>query len=237
MGGEGANRANETSLGITWFEDLAKPNATLPLPPDAHIWLRLDLAQPRWQYLIRRADKAAQKFGVSLYVCLTNAGKLRDARLPTMRSATRWFAPAMDWENVARYVGTRLETTVGIGYSSNFTELNRERPRAWNDSPLFFAGNPQVHATDSLSISETPPMIAEAIRTARTFAGGRPIHVGPLTFTGPYAPSDPRETARFGQEWYEQILAHAVEAGADSVTLGANALPVLQKWYVEEDSR
>ncbi|MBC8138641.1 MAG: hypothetical protein H8F28_22405 [Fibrella sp.] len=94
-----------------------------------------------------------------------------------------------------------------------------------------------MHATDSLSIAETPSIIVEAIRTARTFAGGRPIHVGPLTFTGPYAASDPRETARFGQDWYKQILADAIEARADSVTLGANALPVLQKWYAEGNSR
>lgn len=240
-GGEGGLRregGHNTSLGIVWFEGLIKPNSPLPLPPIGHIWLELDLAKPRWQYLLRGVSRVAGHLDKTVFVCLKNIDDalLRTRRheliLPELDSNVEWFAPLSDWSHTTGQLGSFVQ--VGRGSLTNFTELNRNAPKSNSFHPVFFAGNPQVHATDSLSISETPPMIAEAIRTAQTFANGRPIHVGPLTFTGPYAASDPRETAQFGEDWYKQILTHAIEAGADSVTLGANALPVLREWYAKE---
>ncbi|MBC7806323.1 MAG: hypothetical protein H7145_09245 [Akkermansiaceae bacterium] len=256
--GEGGGGVRAASIGIVWSEDIAKPDATLSLPSNVHIWLELDLAKPRWQKLLARADEFAWRNGSALYVCIKNAGTYlrgktskiasaigRDvakvkssAAMPIPKATAKWFVIGVTEREQLQLVREIIpSSSLTIGFVSNFTELNRIRPDVSMIDSLFFAGNPQVHATDSLSIAETPPMIAEVIRTARVFANGRPVHVGPLTFTGPYAANDPRETARFGQEWYEQILAHAVEAGADSVTLGASALPVLMKWHAREGTR
>lgn len=110
-----------------------------------------------------------------------------------------------------------------FGVAGDFTTLNRHRPTAPFDA-IHFGGNPQVHASDDLSLMETPATVAETIRTARTFANGKPVYVGQLRFGGG---DDPRSTAPIGKAWYAAITYHALNAGAAGIaTDSSNPIPL-----------
>ena len=118
-------------------------------------------------------------------------------------------------------VGRELPSVEGaVGVKGNFTELNRSRPAAPFDA-VYFAGNPQVHADDDLSIMETPATVEDAIRTAKSFADGKPVHVGRLTFAGGYAPDDSRKSSAMGKAWYAATTYHAINAGAAGIATDA----------------
>lgn len=96
---------------------------------------------------------------------------------------------------------------------------------------MCFSAQPQEHAGDNASLVETP----DALETARSVSGSRPIAVTPLTLrerinsyaTGP-APDDPpgglpprvdvRQTALLGAGWTLGSLKHLAEGGAASTT-------------------
>jgi hypothetical protein len=109
---------------------------------------------------------------------------------------------------------------LGGASGANFTELNRERP---DPSPglwdyIGFAGNPQVHAFDDVSILETAPTIATALRSARAFTDAS-LCVGPLTFYGSYQRDDPRQKTVLAALWYFSALTYAIYGGASQITL------------------
>lgn len=74
---------------------------------------------------------------------------------------------------------------IGGGSDANFCELNREQ--ALGEFPIdevdFVAWsiNPQVHATDDLSLVETLRSLGDVVETARLFADGKPLLVTPIT--------------------------------------------------------
>ncbi len=119
------------------------------------------------------------------------------------------------------------------GVATNFAELNRERPapKAPTDG-AFFALNPQVHAFDDATLMENLASQAEAVRTARTFAGDGFLAVSPVTLTprrgangfpGPEA--DPRLGSLLAAAWTLGSLRYLAEAGANSVTYFATHGP------------
>jgi hypothetical protein len=68
------------------------------------------------------------------------------------------------------------------GSRSHFTELSRTRHRLPADLPaLGFALTPQMHATERAQLVESVPMQELVTAAAVELAGGRPVHVGPLT--------------------------------------------------------
>lgn len=119
------------------------------------------------------------------------------------------------------YINLPDSVVQAVVSETNFTELNRNRPQTKQNGrrdTVAFAANPQVHAFDSTSIMETPPMVAEAVRTARTFTDGE-IHVGPLVLYGPYKADEPRQHALFAAAWTLAAFAYAVTHKVSSVTL------------------
>jgi D-apionolactonase len=132
-----------------------------------------------------------------------------------------------------------LGASFGAGSDRNFCELNREQAlgRLGLEAAdfLFWSINPQVHAVDSWSVMETIEAQGATVRTARAFAGDRPLAVSPLTLkqrfnpvaTGPepeLGPEalppqvDPRQLSLFAAAWTVGSLAALAEAGAASAT-------------------
>jgi hypothetical protein len=132
-----------------------------------------------------------------------------------------------------------LGASFGAGSDRNFCELNREQAlgRLGLEAAdfLFWSINPQVHAVDSWSVMETIEAQGATVRTARAFAGDRPLAVSPLTLkqrfnpvaTGPepeLGPDalppqvDPRQLSLFAAAWTVGSLAALAEAGAASAT-------------------
>lgn len=68
------------------------------------------------------------------------------------------------------------------GTRAHFTELNRDSGRMPSDADaLTFSITPQMHSTEAAHIIDSVPMQRLAARNALRLAGGRPVHVGPVT--------------------------------------------------------
>jgi hypothetical protein len=121
------------------------------------------------------------------------------------------------------------------GSNALFTDVNRTRPAVESVDGVVFALNATVHAVDDTSVMETPGVHGETVRSARAFAEGLPVHVGPVTFnqrsnpvaTGPEPepgagelPSDvdARQCSLLGAAWTLASAKSLAEAGTDSVT-------------------
>lgn len=198
------------------------PERLLPevraLKPD-HLRIDVDAAGDGWQAALARANERAAALGVDLLVGLRGAEALAGAEVPSLTRAAGWLLLQATPEGVhAARAALPGGARILAGSGANFTDLNRNRPRAEDIDGVFFAGNPQVHAFDSLSIMETPPTLGQAISTARGFHDGR-IAVGPLALAGPYRGADPRHASLFGAAWYLSAFAAAADAGASRVTL------------------
>jgi hypothetical protein len=70
---------------------------------------------------------------------------------------------------------------VAAGSDAFFTEFNRNRISAEKADAFVFSINPQVHAFDNLSITETLEGQEAVVKTALAICGGKPVWVSPVT--------------------------------------------------------
>lgn len=121
------------------------------------------------------------------------------------------------------------------GTDAFFTELNRGRPDTKFADGIVYSLNPQVHAFDNNSIVETLAAQEVTVRTADSFGGGLPVHVGPVTFKMRWNPNattkappvpagelppqvDTRQMSLFGAGWTVGSIKYLSKGGASSVT-------------------
>ncbi len=125
-------------------------------------------------------------------------------------------------------------TLVGTGTNANFAELNRNRPGTGLPDFLVYSINPQVHAFDPLTLVENLQGQAYTVQTARSFAGGKPICVSPVTLKPRFnavatseeqdeeagLPSryDPRQASLFCAGWLLGSLRYLSGSGVQSIT-------------------
>lgn len=121
---------------------------------------------------------------------------------------------------------------IGAGTDAFFAELNRERVSDEHIDFITFPFNPQVHASDVVSISETPGAIPRVIDTIRSFANGKAIHVGPVTLRMRWNPNatapdpdaaskaiDARQVSLFNAAWIVKVIKYLAESNVSSATL------------------
>ena len=147
--------------------------------------------------------------------------------------------------------GLSPEARFGGGSDGTFADLNRRRPGQRLDV-LSFAVSPQVHAFDDATLVENVATVRWMAETARTFAGGAPLLLSPVTLRpradprpdssresgeGPFT-DDPRQPTAFAAAWTLGFLAAAAEAHVRGLTFfelagprgvmdGGSAYPVL----------
>jgi hypothetical protein len=141
--------------------------------------------------------------------------------------------PATVAPRLRRALGDRVP--IGGGTDAFFAELNRSRPPAPELDFLSFSINPQVHATDALSLVENLEAQAFVVETACSFAGGRPVAVSPVTLKRRYNPDatgeqpatppgelpwnvDARQPSLFAAAWTLGSLAYLAGSGAARLT-------------------
>ena len=78
---------------------------------------------------------------------------------------------------------------IGAGTDCFFTELNRERTPADLVDFLTFSVNPQVHAFDNASLTETLEAHRYVVESAQNLADGKGIHVSPVTLKMRFNPN------------------------------------------------
>ncbi len=118
------------------------------------------------------------------------------------------------------------------GTNQFFTELNRNRPEAAGMDGIAYSINPQVHASDDLSLMENLQAQPDTVKMARKLVDGRPVVVTPVTLIGRYGPFpagpptaddlpgnvDVRHGALFGAAWTVGSVKQLSAAGVASIT-------------------
>jgi hypothetical protein len=121
------------------------------------------------------------------------------------------------------------------GTDMYFCELNRTRPRVEAMDGVSYTIIPQAHAFDERSLAETLEAQGETVKSARAFAGDRPVIVSPITLKRRYNPHateaeaerapdelpdavDPRQMSLFGAGWTAGSIKYLAESGAASLT-------------------
>lgn len=111
---------------------------------------------------------------------------------------------------------------IGGGTDGFFTELNRERTPAHDLDFLIFSVNPEAHANDLRTVVENLSAHKDVVNTCREFAGGKEIHVGPVTFKtrSKQLPSEPelRHRSLFGAGWTIASIKQFAEAEVSEVS-------------------
>jgi hypothetical protein len=179
--------------------------------------------------LLRPAAARARALGSALEIAIHPESDLKRLR----RATDDLQAPVSAFLLLGGHPGTarpilRPVAPVGAGTDAYFAELNRQRPPAEAADFLCYSVNPQVHASDNLTLMENLEAQGDTVRSARSFPGGRPAAVTPVTLkprfnpdataeTAP-PPPDARQQTLFGAAWTAGSLKHLSEAGAASVT-------------------
>ena len=123
---------------------------------------------------------------------------------------------------------------IAVGTNAYFAELNRDRPKTIEDCLVCYSINPQVHAFDNLSLSETlEAQRATVDSAAETFGTG--VVVSPVTLRPRFNPNatsaidtavelesaiDPRQSSGFGAAWTAGVFASLLtHPKVDSLTI------------------
>ena len=234
------------AIGCQWQNELrtASKNALAQLRALGLDHLRCDvwLNQAHWHADLMRAvavsDAIECKLELALFVdslsgsrwdeCLNciEELQLRLARVLVLHS-TRKTTPSEMVQPVhesLRCVAPNLQVVVGT--NAYFAELNREPPSTVLGGKVCYSINPQVHAFDNRSLSETLSAQRETVNSAvRLF--NTDVVISPVTFRprlNPNATStfdletqlrsaiDPRQTTGFGAAWtvgvFSLLLTH-----------------------------
>jgi len=211
--------------------------------------LRVDLApqQPSWETLLATATSSAAALSTGLEVAV-NLGPDPASDLAALLAAAselqspvrRWMlfeggrTPAPEVLRPARCALQRHSPAASLYTGSDiyFAELNRDRPGIEDLDGFCYPLSPQVHAFDNATMAEALQAMAAQLGTARSFAGGLPIAVTPITLRprpgkgggGPPPVSglppgaDPRQATLFAAGWTVGSYKHLAAGGADSVT-------------------
>jgi hypothetical protein len=212
----------------------------------AHLRVDVRFDQPDWRDRLTRRAQEAASIGAALEVALHLSDPAEEqlaavAQLALPAHVARWLifrvgekSTREPWLALARQ---RLGADAALvtGTDAFFTELNRERPPHHAADGVVYSLNPQVHAFDDASLVETLAVHATTLATARSFCGGKPIFVGPVTFkmrwnpnaTAPEPPpapdelprqADPRQMSLFGAGWALGSLKYLALGGAAGTT-------------------
>ena len=217
----------------------------------AHIRVELDLQHSEYAQRLRQANIEARRLGAVLELAIF----LSDAAARELEALARLLAEVEPVVHTL-YIFHRAEKSTGAasvhlardylggydaamrfgaGTNAYFTELNRGRPPIDAVDVVAYSINPQVHAFDHASLTETLEAQAVTVASARAFCGGVPLAVGPVTLrprfnpdataaeTGPSLdelPSavDPRQMSLFGAGWTLGSIKYLAESGVESVT-------------------
>jgi hypothetical protein len=216
-----------------------------------HLRVDLVLSEPNYPFVLHRAvldsDAIGAPLDVALFVSDNAAAELRRFRqqIEQVRPQVRtWLIFACN----ARVTPSGLtalaraaladydpQALFGSGTNYYFTEFNRARPTPDEGDLVCYSLNPQVHAFDLRSLVENLEAQPAMVASAQALAGGKPVHVGPVTLRPRANPDatapdvglagqlprgvDPRQLSLFGAVWTLGSLKRLAEGGVAGVTL------------------
>jgi hypothetical protein len=124
-------------------------------------------------------------------------------------------------------VARGLDAELHGGARSHFTELSRARDRLPADLPaLGFSLTPQMHARERAQLVESVATQQLVTQSAVALAGGRPVHVGPVTLrprflTAAESAPDPDDRTDVAEGYGPQDVSDATDPRQSSSALAA----------------
>ena len=122
----------------------------------------------------------------------------------------------------------------GMGTNAFFAELNRNRIVSDKIDHIVYSMNPQVHATDNDSLTETIAAQPYTVVTAKSFSRGKPVHISPVSFKMRWNPNatgeaiidpeqlppevDVRQMSLYGASWVLGTLNSLLTSEPASLT-------------------
>ncbi len=209
--------------------------------------LRIDcrLGESGWEKRLAAAVENARAIGAELHVAAF-LDTVAEAQLRALGDVcVRARAPVKLWmifgrdkkctppelvKMARRILGsTHPNVPFAAGTNIYFAELNRERPSADADWHPCFSINPQVHASDEMSMLENLEAQGDVVRSAAAFASSAVV-ISPVTLRPRFNPNlseassgigsyDPRQSSVFAAAWtLGSIATLAREKNVHSIT-------------------
>ncbi|MBX2840834.1 MAG: hypothetical protein KTR26_03630 [Flammeovirgaceae bacterium] len=136
---------------------------------------------------------------------------------------------------VAHLKSTFPEVKIGAGTNAYFTELNRERVNAENLDFVAYSLNPQVHAFDNDSLTETLTAQAYTVKSTKAYFPNKDVFISPITLKPRFNPNatseeiaispdvlpdqvDKRQMSLYGAAWTMGSLIELKKSGVKSIT-------------------
>ncbi|WP_404423344.1 hypothetical protein [Nibricoccus sp. IMCC34717] len=242
----------EIGLGLSTSGRTLSPAAAEALHQMGPRHLRVDLGWPlleldgAWQRALSEAREIGAKLEVALHVDARDPGLsslldlLDEHRAQLARILVLPRSGSATTEALLAGVSSRLKALgcpVFCGTNADFYHLSKAGLPPWEKCDgVCWAMNPQVHAFDWTSISETPTAVPAQMQTASRWFPGKQLVVSPVTLRprylpdakGPVAPTppgelpfsvDPRQPSLVAASWTLAMLGRLAEGGCRSVTL------------------
>jgi len=191
----GLAKGSQKLLDIGWVYSGKLSAAELGLVknlPDGHI--RLDVRPNTDKDFVVQAVADIEKAGKELLPFLHIDNDTPDSfylealkgancsRMAIVGCQNLKIVPAERIEPLIKAIRDRFgDIHVAAGSDAFFTEFNRNRISTEKADAFVFSINPQVHAFDNLSITETLEGQAAVVKTALAICGGKPVWVSPVT--------------------------------------------------------
>jgi hypothetical protein len=222
----------------------------------AHVRVEAHLGAEDWPESLARARAVAARVGSHLEISL----HLRPEHADTLAAVARALeggppvdrvlvilaggrtstpeetTPATLVDLARGALGAALPGTALVGGTEMyFTEINRTRPQADTWDGVCFSITPQVHAFTDVDVIENLDAQGENVRSAHALAGGKSIHVSPVTirrrvnFHAAVPDPEPepgelpdavdvRQPSLYGAAWTVGSVKYLAEAGCSSIT-------------------
>lgn len=216
----------------------------------SHLRVDLHLASPEFETTLLRASNEARGLGIPLEIALHLSDAAADELKRLVPVLTRVDPPLATWlifhekekTTSEKWVSMASETlipfhpdvTLGAGTDAYFAELNRGH-LAKSLELLCYSVNPQVHASDNLTLIENLEGLEQTVESARLIGKDHPLAIGPVTLRPRFNPNatghepetlpgdlparvDSRQLSLFGAGWTLGSLKALAKPGVDSLT-------------------
>lgn len=200
-----------------------------------HLRMTVDFSRPDWSEWLTVGLSEAKRIHVQVVLALVFTEHFQN-ELNQLQQAIEWLNPTVSAVEVFQanepatpdklltavanllkklFAGAKL----GAGSVEQFTELNRNRLSTGLLDYVVYPLNPQVHAFDDQTLIENIAAQTDTVLTARSFVGGTPVHVGPITLLpAHHTEADHRYPSLLAAGWLVGSLAALTLAGASLVT-------------------
>lgn len=215
----------------------------------SHLRADLRLAEAQWPARLRIAARDAMELGTALELAIhlprNGPGNLAEVarelgRLKADLTRALIFRDGQRSTLAADLAAARealgdCGVAIGAGTNADLYQLNLQRPPDDADF-ICWSMNPQVHASDTLSVAETPEAVVHQVASVHRYFPDLPLVVSPITLKprfnpaviGPEPPPapgelppsvDPRQLSPFAAAWTVAVLKALAEGDVESVTL------------------